>query len=215
MENKMGKSVRVLIVDDHDMVRRGLSLYLDTLGEFELIGEASNGRQALELAGELKPDVILMDLVMPEMDGIQATRELLKMNSNFRVIALTSFQDENMVQSALEAGAISYLQKNVSVTELGEAIRKAVYGLRTLSPEATQALISLATRPAEPDYDLTPREKEILVKMVDGLTNPEIAQVLGISPSTVKSHVSSILSKLGATSRTEAVSIAIQNNLHS
>jgi NarL family two-component system response regulator LiaR len=154
-----------------------------------------------------------MDLVMPKMDGATATRAIRERCPQVQVIALTSFKEEELVQGVLQAGAISYLLKNVSADELVSAIRAAHAGRPILAPEAAQALIHATTHPPAPGQDLTPREREVLALMVMGLNNPDIAQRLVVSQSTVKFHVSSILSKLGATSRTEAVALAVQHHL--
>jgi NarL family two-component system response regulator LiaR len=206
------KRIRVIIVDDHAVVRGGLRLFLLAFEDLELVGEANNGEEALRLCEQTQPDVALMDLVMPGVDGIQATQLIREDYPQIQVIALTSFDEEDLVQRALEAGAISYLLKNVSASELAAAIRAAHAGRPTLAPEAAQALIE-STRPSRLGHDLTDREREVLAVMIEGMSNAEIAECLTISRSTVKFHVSSILSKLGVSSRAEAVSLALQHHL--
>jgi NarL family two-component system response regulator LiaR len=205
--------IRVLIVDDHAVVRSGLSAFLLVYDDLEMVGDAANGAEALRMCEKFQPDVILMDLVMPGMDGAAATRAIRAQYPHIQVIALTSFKEEELVQGALQAGAIGYLLKNVSADELAGAIRAAHSGRPTLAPEAAEALIQAAMHKPTVGYDLTDREKEILKLMAEGLSNPEIADQLFVSRSTIKFHVSNILSKLGAESRTEAVAIAIHNNL--
>jgi NarL family two-component system response regulator LiaR len=206
--------IRVMIVDDHAVVRSGLSAFLTVYDDLEFAGEASGGLEAVRKCPEIRPDVILMDLVMPEVDGSEATRLIREACPHVQVIALTSYKEEELVQGALKAGAIGYLLKNVSADELANAIRAAYAGRPTLAPEAAAVLIKAAThRNEEPDPGLTDRELGILQLMVDGLSNPDIAKKLFVSRSTVKFHVSNILMKLGATSRTEAVSMALHGKL--
>ena len=205
--------IRVLVVDDHTMVRRGLATFLKVFDDLDLAGEAASGQEAVSLCAELQPDVVLMDMVMPDMDGATATRLIRKQSPSTQVLALTSFKEEILVQSALQAGAIGYLLKDVSADELAQAIRSAYAGRSTLSPEAAQALVHATSQPPAPGLDLTEREREVLTMMVEGLNNTQIAARLTISPSTVKSHVSNILSKLGVASRTEAVTLALRNRL--
>lgn len=205
--------IRVMIVDDHLMVRRGLATFLKVFKDFELVGEADSGESAIQLCVKLQPDVVLMDMVMQSMDGAAATRLIRKQCPSAQVIALTSFKDEILVKSALQSGAISYLLKGVSASELAQAIRAAHAGRPTISPEATQALIQAASQDVVPAQDLTEREHEVLLLMVEGLNNTQIAERLTVSPSTIKSHVSRVLAKLGVASRTEAVALALRHKL--
>jgi two-component system, NarL family, response regulator LiaR len=205
--------IRVMLVDDHTMVRRGLAAFLKVFDDLQLAGEAESGEAAIQLCAEVVPDVVLMDMVMPDMDGAAATRLIRQQFPQVQVIALTSFKEGDLVKNALEAGAIGYLLKDVSAEELVQAIRAAHAGRATLSPEAAQALVETANQPPAPGLDLTERELEVLALMVEGLNNTQIAGRLSVSSSTIKSHVSNILSKLGVASRTEAVTLALRNRI--
>lgn len=207
------RPIRVMLVDDHTMVRQGLATFLDVFDDLELAGEASDGDEAIELCARLLPDVVLMDLAMPEVDGVTATRVIRQRFPMVQVLALTSFKEEELIQNALQAGAIGYLLKDVTANELAQAIRAAHAGRGTLSPEAAQALVHAATQPPTPGHDLTKRERTVLALMVEGLNNTEIAEKLVVSPSTIKSHVSHILRKLDVASRTEAVALAVRHHL--
>ena len=207
------KPIRVMIVDDHAVVRGGLKFFLLGFDDLELAGEAEDGEEALRLCDQIHPDVILMDMMMPGIDGATATQAIRQRHPQVQVIALTSFKEQDLVQRALQAGAIGYLLKDVQADELAEAVRAAHAGRPTLAPEATQALIQAATQPPQPGHDLTEREREVLALMVKGLSNNEIAERLIVSISTVKYHVSGILSKLGAANRAEAVALALQHHL--
>ncbi len=204
--------IRVMLVDDHAVVRSGPGAFLSVMPDLELVGEAENGNEAVVRCGLLKPDVILMDLIMPEMDGVAATRLIHEKFPCVRVIALTSFQEDALVQGALEAGATGYLMKNVSARELATAIRSAYRGRMTLSPEAAEALVHARAHAQEVEC-LTEREREVLRLMVDGLSNAEIAERLVVSLSTVKFHIGNILMKLGVENRVAAVTLAMQNKL--
>jgi NarL family two-component system response regulator LiaR len=205
--------IRVMLVDDHTMVRRGLATFLMVFDDFKLVGEAESGEVAIQQCAEVLPDVVLMDMVMPDMDGATATRAIRRQFPQVQVIALTSFKEGELIKNALEAGAIGYLLKDVSADDLARAIRSAHAGRATLSPEAAQALVETANQPPTPGLDLTEREREVLTLMIEGLNNTQIAGRLSVSPSTIKSHVSNILSKLGVASRTEAVTLALRNRI--
>jgi NarL family two-component system response regulator LiaR len=207
------QTIRVMLVDDHNVVRSGLVTFLRAYEDLELVGEARNGLEAVNLCHEKKPDVILMDLLMPEMDGIAATRAILEEYPEIKIIAMTSFDEEALVHGVLAAGAISYLLKNVTSDELAAAIRAASLGKSTLSPEAARVLVQ-ATRPTEqPWLELTEREMEVLNLVVQGQSNRQIADGMFISVATVKAHVSSILSKLQVSSRAEAIAYAIKHKV--
>lgn len=207
--------IRVMLVDDHAVVRSGLRAFLLAYDEFELVAEAADGARAVRLCERMRPDVILMDLLMPGMDGATATRTIRTQYPQIQVLILTSFEEHNLVQDALRAGAIGYLLKNVSAAELAHAIRAAYRGGPTLASEATLALIQALRQPdtAKLGDDLTVRERDVLALLVKGLDNQVIAETLSISRSTAKFHVRNILAKLQAVSRTEAVATALQSNL--
>jgi two-component system, NarL family, response regulator LiaR len=205
--------IRILLVDDHTVVRSGLSAVLAMQDDFRVVGEAGDGGEALRLCANLQPDVVLMDLLMPKMNGVAAILSIKESWPEINIIALTSFKDQEYVEGALKAGASGYLLKNVSADELVNAVRRAVAGQPSLSPEAAQVLIQKVNRPSEIVPELTGREKEILALMVEGISNNRIAERLTINQSTVKFHVSNILSKLDVTSRTEAVALAVRHHL--
>jgi NarL family two-component system response regulator LiaR len=207
------QTIQVMLVDDHNVVRSGLATFLRAYEDLELVGEAKNGLEALNLCHQKKPDVILMDLMMPEMDGIAATRAILADYPDIKIIAMTSFEEEELVHGVLAAGAISYLLKNVTSDELAKAIRDAASGRSTLSPEAARVLIHAARPTKQTLFDLTEREQEVLKLVVQGNSNQQIAEALVISIATVKAHISNILSKLQVSSRAEASAFAIKNKL--
>jgi len=213
MSDAPSQPIRVMLVDDHTMVRRGLAIFLKVFDDLQLAGEAGSGEEALRRCAEIRPDVVLMDMVMPGMDGVATTRAIRQQFPQVQVIALTSFKEGQLIKNVLEAGAIGYLLKDVSADDLARAIRAAHDGRATLSPEAAQAMVQSANSPPAPGLDLTERERGVLTLMIEGLNNTQIAVKLGVSPSTIKSHVSNILSKLGVASRTEAVTLALRSRI--
>jgi NarL family two-component system response regulator LiaR len=212
------EKIKVLIVDDHQVVREGLCSFLELLDDVAVIGEAEDGMQAVEMVRLLRPDIVLMDLVMPNMDGITATRQVIALKLGTKVIALTSFSEDDKVFPAIQSGASSYLLKNVSPDVLAEAIRAVYRGEARLHPEITLKLMQQVSQPKRtPEQDLlnelTEREIEVLRLVAKGSSNREIAQELCISENTVKTHVSNILGKLGLEQRTQLVLYAIKNKL--
>jgi two-component system, NarL family, response regulator LiaR len=207
------RKIKVLIVDDHDIVRHGLTIMLQVFEDFEVVGATGDARVALTLCAARQPDVVLMDLLMPSMDGITATRLIHDKFPTMAVMILTSSAEEALVQAALDAGAVSYLLKTGSIDEVADAVRNAYHGRSTLSPEVLNVLLSTMQHPHNLDYDLSKREREVLSLMVEGLNNRTIGQRLFISHSTVKNHIVNIYAKLAINSRTKAVALTIQYKL--
>lgn len=205
--------IKVMIVDDHPIVRDGLKNMLLAFDDLLLVGEATDGAEAVACCRQHQPDVILMDLYMPVMDGLAATRAILGTCPYSRIVILTSYLEESLVQSALEAGAAGYLLKNAAIDTLADAVRTAYADQPVLSPEATKALIHAKTGSAKPGSDLSARELEVLALIVQGLNNDEIAERLVISPATVRHHVSACLQKLGAANRAQAAVLATKHQM--
>lgn len=212
----MTTPIRILLVDDHSQVHLGISSVIDIFDDLELIGHASNGIEAVKQVQQQKPDVILMDVIMPKMDGIEATRQIHAIDAEIKILALSSYQDEDSIRDMLKAGAVGYVLKNSPVDDIAHTIRAAHSGKSVFSNEVTQILLkSEPEKPPTPtgDFELTPRELEVLRLLIKGQNNNQIASELTISLSTAKFHVSSILSKLNVSSRVEAVATAIEHNL--
>lgn len=205
--------IKVLIVDDHLIVRRGLIILFENFDEFEVVGETSNGQMALTLCEHQQPDVVLMDLMMPIMSGVETIQMLVSLYPQIKIVVLSSEISNELLQEALQAGAIGYLLKNGSVDDVAEAIRRAYRGQSTLAPQAVEQLILLQQTSPRTEYNLSERELQVLALMRDGLNNRVIADHLFISASTVKNHISNILSKLGVENRVSAVALALRNNL--
>jgi len=212
--NSTTDTIRILVVDDHKVVRNGLRTFITVHDDLELVGEAGNGEEAVEQCAAIRPDVVLMDMKMPVMDGPEAITRILGQNPEIRIIALTSFDDEDFARRALESGATGYLFKDADEDDLVSAIRLANQGTGVVAPEAMQALIRNTIDIDDPyAVTLTDRELETLGLVARGLTNPQIADRLSISVSTVNFHVHNVLDKLGAKTRTEAVMIAAREGL--
>ena len=212
------RPIQVLLVDDHEIVRRGLAVFLEGFDDMEMAGQAGDGEEAVRLCGEVHPDVVLMDLMMPKVDGPTAIRRIRAEYPAVKVVALTTFRDKDLVRETLQAGAVGYLYKDASVEELAGTIRRAdLGGAVTLAPQAAEALLDLidtqgqAAKKHAPE--LSGREREALALLVEGLTNRQIAYTLHVSESTAKQTVRGILSKLNVSSRTEAVAKAVQQRL--
>jgi DNA-binding NarL/FixJ family response regulator len=206
-------AIRILIADDHSVVRQGLRMFLDLDSELEVVGEAANGAEALQMAEKLRPDVVLMDMLMPVMDGVTATQKIRAELSDTEVIALTSVLDDGTVVGAVKAGAIGYLLKDTQADELCRAIKAAAAGQVQLSPQAAARLVREVRVPEQPSVGLTERETDVLKLLAQGKANKEIAAALSIGEKTVKTHVSAILGKLGVQSRTQAALYAAQQGL--
>jgi DNA-binding NarL/FixJ family response regulator len=213
----MDNPITVLIVDDHEVVRRGVRSYLDTLPEFQVVGEAETGEEAVGLVLEYIPDVVLMDLILPGMDGVETTRKIKSISPRSQIVVLTSYHDDEHVFPALKAGATAYILKDMKMDRLAEAVRKAALGEVTLHPRVAERVLRDIRKKTESDQtpyaDLTGREIEVLKLIANGLTNIRIAEELVISENTVKGHVSNILSKLHLVDRTQAAVYAWQEGI--
>lgn len=213
----MDNPISVMLVDDHEVVRQGMRFFLETQPDFSVVAEANTGLAAIKLAEERIPDVVLMDLIMPEMDGVQATRRIMKVSPRTRIVVLTSYHDDEHIFPALQAGAVSYILKDIRMEDLAEAIRRAVRGEATLHPRVASRIIQelhgSQTRELNPFTELTNREMDVLRLIAKGLSNSEIAEQLVISEYTVKGHVSNILSKLHLADRTQAAVYAWQKGV--
>ncbi len=205
--------IKVMIVDDHPIVRDGMKNMLMVFDDLEFAGEAENGRAALGCLRTSVPNVILMDIAMPEMGGIQATRAILEQYPQVKIIMLTSYPEDDLIQESLQAGAMGFLLKNSTIETLANAIRSVHDGQPVLAPEVTKAIIRLKTGPVKPGADLSQREQEVLALIVEGLSNEEIADRLVISPATARHHVSACIQKLGATNRAQASAMAVKLGL--
>lgn len=207
------QAIRVVVVDDHAVVRSGLRLFLLGFDDIDLVGEAASGEEALRICRSLTPDVVLMDMIMPGMDGVETTRRLLDLLPEVQVVVLSSFQEGDLVQKALQAGAIGYLLKDATGDELARAIRDAFRGKPSLAPGAAGALVRSARMPPIPEFRLTDRQVQVLKLLVEGRSNAEIAKMLVISQATARFHVSNILAELGAANRAEAAALAVKHGL--
>ena len=211
MENdQLVKPIRVVTVDDHEILRGGIKFLLLVFDDIELVGEARNGDEAVRLCEQLQPDVVLMDLMMIGMNGAEATRAIRKKYPKIQVLILTSFFENDLVQQAMQAGAIGYLLKGISIDELADAIRAAAMGRSLLNPEIVQALLQLNKPSSQSMYELSKRQQEVLALLALGLSNEAIAQRMKLSPSTIRHHVTQVLNKLGVTNRTAAATRALQ-----
>ena len=209
----MSERIRVILIDDHSQVHRAIAAAIDYWDDLELVAQGANGQEAIQLCQEYLPDVVLMDVLMPAMSGAEATAKILQNQPDLKILALSSFQDTESVQAMLDAGAIGYILKNSSIDDLANTIRTTHAGHAVFSSEVTQVLLQPSSRKPQKEYGLTPRELEVLQQMVSGLNNRQIAETLGVSTSTIKFHVSSILTKLDVNNRIEAVALTSEENL--
>jgi two-component system, NarL family, response regulator LiaR len=209
----MAETIRVLIADDHALVRNGLMMFLNTCADIEVVAQAANGQEAIEVCATLNPDVVLMDLMMPELDGVAASRTILHSNPKIRIIALTSFKEDERIYTAVKAGIVGYLLKDCTPEELASAVRDVYAGKTTFPPEYMLAALRVAENRNSRQFQLSEREHDVLLLIVRGFSNRQIAENLTLGESTIKFHVSNILSKLGVATRAEAVAMAIQRNL--
>ena len=209
----MTPAIRVLLVDDHPVVRQGLRALLSTQDGIEVVGEAGDGGAGVDAAGRLSPDVVLMDVVMPKMDGVEALRRICERHAQIRVVMLTSYADERRAMEAVDAGASGFLLKDASPRDVAAAIRAAHRGEAVLHPAVAAKLLAERRRPPAAHADLTPRELEVLRLIARGLQNKQIAAELRLSEKTVKTHVSAILRKLGVADRTQAAMYAVRERL--
>jgi DNA-binding NarL/FixJ family response regulator len=205
--------IRIVIADDHALVRTGLAQLLTAVDDFEIVGEASDGQEAIDLALALAPDVVLMDVSMPDVGGIEATRRLLQKEPSLRVVMLTAFHDRERVLEAIDAGAVGYLLKDAEPDDLVRGVHAAARGESPLDPRAASEVLGARTR-ARPAADLTAREREVLELLADGLANKQIARKLGISEKTVKTHLTSVFQRIGVTDRTQAALWAQRNRIN-
>ena len=205
--------IKVMVVDDHPLVRHGMKTVFEAYDDIDLVAEAENGKEALEKCEKYKPDIVIMDMVMPILDGAEATSLLVKRFPDIKVIALTSFNDKDLIKKSLKAGAVNFLLKNISGAKLVKTIKDVYIGKFVLSPHATKILLTELREKADENIKLTKREKEILALIVEGLSNKEIAKRLFLSNSTIQFHVSNVLSKLGVSKRTEAAYLALKQKL--
>lgn len=207
------KVIRVIIADDHPLVRHGIKTVFEAYDDIELVAEAENGKEAIEICEQYKPDIVIMDMIMPILDGAEATSQLIKKFPDIKVIALTSFNDKDLIKKSLKAGAISFILKNITGSKLVKTIKDVYKGKYELSPQATKILLSELREKNDDNINLTKREKEILTLIVEGLSNKEIAKRMFLSNSTIQFHVSNVLSKLGVSKRTEAAYLALKQKL--
>jgi two-component system, NarL family, response regulator LiaR len=205
--------IKVMVVDDHPLVRHGMKTVFEAYDDIEMVAEAENGKEAIEICVKYKPDVVIMDMVMPILDGAEATSQLIKKFPDIKVIALTSFNDKDLIKKSLKAGAVSFILKNITGAKLVKIIKDVYKGKFVLSPHATKILLTELREKSDESIKLTKREKEILALIVEGLSNKEIAKRLFLSNSTIQFHVSNVLSKLGVSKRTEAAYLALKQKL--